>query len=158
MRESLKKSLSHSPAANWERYPNGSIVLCNACAAPIFRLDGGIGLGDKTGRAAEKFKPLDLVDLESLARREDIDAGVRARVRGWTPDQRKAHLALLRDMRTGDPMLCPVCKNCFVQVVSVTETEALDRSYTVELLTIPPEGGGTPAPLRGKVPGRDWLH
>ena len=158
MRESLKQSLAHSPAENFERYPKNSIVLCNACAKPIYRLDRGIALGDKAGRMASAFVPIDAIDLELLARREDVDAGVRAMVRSWDADARKAHLALLSEVRTGQPMLCPVCRECFVQVTSTTKNEALDRAYTVELLTIPPEGFGRPAPLRGKVPGRDWLQ
>ena|SRR5688572_8194472 len=158
MRESLKKSLEHTPATGWERYPKGSIVLCNACSLPIARLDFGIALGDKAGRKAAAFKPLDAVDLESLARRQDIDAGVQAKVRAMVREERLAHVAKLREFRSGDPMLCPCCHECFVQVVAVTEHEVLDKAYTVELLTIPPEGGGRPAPLRGKVPGRDWLH
>jgi hypothetical protein len=158
MRESLRKSLEHSPAAGWERYPQGSVVLCNACAAPIYRLDRAISLGDRAGASASAYKPLDDVDLTALAAREDIDAGVRARVRGWTAEERKAHLAKLHEARSGDPMLCPACGDCFVQVTSTERHEALDRAYTIELLTIPPQGMGRPAPLRGKSPGRDWLQ
>jgi hypothetical protein len=160
VRESLKRSIAHTPAAGFERYAKGSIVLCNACAHPVFKLDRGIALGDKTGQMASAFKPLTLADLESLAERVDIDAGLRATVRAMTLEQRVAHLALLREFKTGDPMLCPRCADCFVQVISVDKSEALDRSYTVELLTVPPQGAGTPSPIRGKRLGTygEWLH
>lgn len=159
MRDSLKKSLADSPVRGFERFPKGSIVICNCCAGPIFKLDQGIALGDKAGRMASAFKPLTLADLETLAAREDIDAGIRATLRSWTPDQRKAHIAKLREVRTGDPMLCPACDKCFVQVLAEEKTEALDKAYTLELLTIPPVGVA-PVALKGKQIGatKDWVH
>lgn len=159
MRDSLRKSLADTPAVGFERYAKGSIVLCNACALPIFKLDHGISLGDKAGKMASAFKPVTLADLETLATREDIDAGVRATVKGWSPSVRLAHVSALREMRTGDPMMCPSCADCFVQVLSVEKTEALDKSYTIELLTIAPEGQKTVA-VRGKQLGygKDWVH
>lgn len=158
MRQSLQKSLAHSPVKGFERYPKGSIVLCQSCAKPVFKLDTAICLGDKAGQMASAFKPLSLLDLADLGGRVDIDAGVRALVKAMTPEQRKAHIDSLREMRSGDPMLCPVCRDCFVQVVSVDKTEALDRAYTVELVTIPPSGPS--APMRGKTIGThgEWLH
>ena len=137
MRDSLKRSAEHTPAQGFERYPKGSIVLCNACALPVFKLDRGIDFGDKCGQTATAFKPLSVVDLAVLGERQDIDSGVRARVRAMTMDQRVAHVGKLKEMHTGDPMLCPVCLDCFVQVVSIDKNEVLDRSYTVELVTIP---------------------
>lgn len=161
MRDSLKKSLADSPVQGFERYPKGSIVLCNACAAPIYKLDGGIALGDKGGRMASRFKPLSLTDLNELAGRVDIDAGVRAKVNTWTLDERKAHLATLSEPKAGDPMVCPTCGGCFAQVLSTEQTETHDRGYVLELLTIPPVGMGRPAPMRGKVfagDRGDWVH
>jgi hypothetical protein len=157
VRESLKKSLADSPVSEFERYPKGSIVLCNACALPIFKLDYGISLGDKAGKAASAFKPLSVADLETLENRTDIDAGVRAVVKAMSPEQRARHINGLRDVRSGDPMICPCCAGTFVQVLSVEKSEALDNAYTIELLTIPPESA---PPVRGKRLGYagDWVH
>lgn len=159
MRESLKKSINASPSKGFENYPRGSVVLCNACGLPIFKLDRGISLGDRMGRMADVFKPLALVDLTDLMEREDVDAGVRAQLRSMGPDGRLEHSHKLHEMKTGDPCLCPACDQCFVQVTSVEMNEVLDRSYTVELLTIPPKGI-RPAPVRGKRLGyrKEWLN
>lgn len=161
MRPSLQQSLADSPASGFERYPKGSIVLCNECAAPIYKLDAGIDLGMKGGRAAQAFKPLSLADLTDLATRPDIDAGVRATIASWTPERKHAHLASLDEKKAGDPMICPACHGCFAQVLSVEKTETLDRGYVIELLTIPPFGRARPAPIRGKhFDGNrgDWIH
>lgn len=157
MRDSLKKSLADSPVKQWERYPKGSVVLCNACAAPIAKLDYGIALGDKAGRMAAAFKPITKADLDTLKGRQDIDAGIRAAVPSWAPDQQAAFLAKLHEFRSGDPMICPICQSCFVQVLSTEKNETLDKSYTIELLTIPPYGA---PPVRGKriAYGGDWVH
>lgn len=161
MRASLKQSLLDSPAEAGEsfRYPAGSIVLCTSCAAPIAVLEQGVALGDKAGKLAQAFKPLRPLHLEALARREDIDAGVRAWARGLTPDQQRAHLAALVEFRAGDPMICPCCHRCFVQVLSVERSEVLDKAYVIELVTIPPEGQAAVA-VRGKRLGahKDWIH
>lgn len=159
MRASLKKSLAHTPATGFERYPSGSIVLCQSCALPIFRLARAIDLGDKCGGLASAFVPVLARDLDTLAAREDIDAGVRGVLSTWTTEQRVTHVAKLREMRSGDPMLCPVCHGIFVQVVSVDRTEAIDAAYTVELVTIPPAGVRVPK-IRGKRIGvnHEWIH
>ena len=160
MRHSLRQSVADTPATGFERYPKGSIVVCNACARPVFKLDRAIDLGDKAGQTASAFKPLTNEDLTELAGRSDVDAGLRATVSGWTPEVRKAFIESLREMRAGDPMMCPSCGDCFVQVLSTEKHEVLDRAYTIELLTVPPFGAGRPSPLRGKRIGatKDWLH
>lgn len=161
MRPSLKQSLKDTPAGEQEtfRYPKGSIVLCNACAAPIAKLDFGLTLGDKAGRMARAFKPLSGSDLDRLADREDIDAGVRAFVRGLTPEARQAHLHGLREFHAGDPMICPCCHACFVQVLAVEKDAVLDKAYVIELVTLPPEGQRTLA-VRGRQLGvrKAWVH
>jgi hypothetical protein len=160
MRESLKQSVADSPAEQFEKYPKGSIVLCHACALPIFKLDFAITLGDKGGQAVKAFKPLGMADLDALVARDDADAGVRASISAMSHEQRVAHVSKLREFVTGEPMACPSCKACFVQVLAVTRHEVMDRSYTMELLTIPPAGIARPAPVRGKRLGykRDWVH
>lgn len=161
MRHSLKQSLKDTPASGFERYPKGSIVLCNACSLPVAKLDYGIALGDKAGRMAGAFKPLTTADLDTLLLREDIDAGVHAWVRSLTPDARKTYLAKLHEYRAGDPMLCPLCQGCFVQVLSVEKNEVLDRAYVIELVTVAPQGQKSVA-VRGKqlgtTKGKSWLH
>lgn len=153
MRESLKKSIDDR--AGFERYPKGSIVLCQSCARPIFKLDFGLTLGDKGGQAAKAFKPVSSADLDGLQARQDIDAGVRATINLWTPEQRKAHLDALHEVKTGDPMTCPICHDTFVQVLAVTKHEVLDKAYTIELVTIPPEGV-KPWAVRGRP--NLWVH
>jgi hypothetical protein len=161
-RESLKKSIADSPARNFERYPAGSIVLCNACALPVFKLDAAIALGDGGGRAAKAFKPVSMADLDGLIDRDDVDAGVRASITAMSHEQRVQHLQKLHEFKSGDPMLCPACGDCFVQVLAVTKHEVLDRAYTMEMLVIKPSGSGKDAPVRGRYigygPGKDWVH
>lgn len=161
MRQSLKKSIADSPVRGFERYQKGSIVLCNACAKPIFKLEAGFDVGMKAGRAASLFKPIGLADLMELEGRADIDAGIRATIASWTPEQKRAHLELLVAPRAGDPMVCTVCGGCWVQVLTTEVTETHDRAYTIELLTIPPLGAGKAAPVRGRRfagDRGDWVH
>lgn len=158
MRDSLKRSIADSPVRDFERYPKGSIVLCNACSLPILFLDRAISLGDRGGQSASAFKPLSVAQVDALRRREDIDAGLRVTLVAMTHEALTAHCAKLHEYKSGDPMLCPACECCFVQVLAVESHEALDRSYTMELLTIPPPGHGRPAPIRGKRPGVDVIH
>lgn len=160
MRASLKQSIKDALAGEDAfRYPKGSIVLCNACAVPVAKLDHGIGLSDKAGRMVNAFKPLTSADVDVLASREDIDAGVRVWATSLTPEGRQAYLAKLHEFKTGDPMTCPTCGGCFVQVLSVERHEVLDRAYVIELVTLPPQGQRV-VPVRGRKisPTGDWLH
>ena len=161
VRDSLKHSLADSPAGAGEsfRYPKGSIVLCNACAVPMAKLDHGIALGDKGGRMVNAFKPLRSADIDTLAAREDIDAGVIAWARGLTPEAKKHYLGALREFKTGDPMSCPICAGCFVQVIAAEKDAVMDRAYVIELVTIPPEGQRGVA-VRGRQIGatKGWVH
>lgn len=160
MRDSLIKSLADSPDRQFERYVKGSIVLCNACGKPIYKLEAGLPLGQKMGRAAAMFKPLNAADLLELEDRADIDAGVRAAIKAMTADEKLAHLARLNEPKAGDAVICPACHGCFAQVLTVEQTETHDRAYVLEFLTIPPLGGGRPEPVRGKRIGAsgDWIH
>src|SRR5688572_5196901 len=92
---SRHKSSADSPARQRAHYAAGSIVVCNACARPIYKLERPIGIGQHAGRGASAFKPISMADLADLAERTDIDAGLRTVIAGWTLDQRKAHLATL---------------------------------------------------------------
>jgi hypothetical protein len=159
MRDSLKQSAADSPIRGFEKYRAGSIVLCNNCSKPIFKLDRAVCLGDKAGKMASAFKPLSAADIRALADRDDIDAGISGMLRHWTPEDIQAHLDKLHEMRSGDPMLCPACDDCFVQVLSVDRHEVLDKAYTIEMLVIAPAGIES-APVRGRQIGTDksWVH
>jgi hypothetical protein len=158
MRDSLRRSIADSPATGFESYAKGSVVVCQSCAHPIFKLDRAITLGDTAGRMASAFKPLGLIDLAVLQDREDIDAGVRALVKGWSLEQRRVFIAKLREVRAGDPMTCPNCADCFVLVLSVDVHELLDKAYTIELVTIPPSGKVTALRGRRLGAGAGWVH
>lgn len=158
MRDSLRKSIADAKDPNFERYAKGSVVICNACAKPIFTLERGICLGDRAGKMVSAFKPLRMVDLETLEQREDVDAGVRASIRIMSLEQRRAFLALMREVKTGDPMSCPICNSCFVQVLAVDKHEVLDKAYTIELVTIPPSGKVTAIRGRRISASGDWVH
>lgn len=162
MRDSLKKSVQDSPVRGFEKYLKGSVVLCNACAAPIYKLDESICLGDKAGRMARAFKPLSVDDLRVLGARDDIDAGLRAWVRSKDVGQLQAHCALLHEIQPGDPSLCPVCGNGFTQVLAIEKNEVLEKVYTIELVTVPPFGAGRPVAVRGRQigahKGQEWVH
>jgi hypothetical protein len=161
VRQSLKQSLQDSVAGDQVdfRYAKGSVILCNACAVPMAILERGIALGDKCGRMVDAIAPLRVSDLVTLGDREDIDAGVRAFIKGLTPEQLQAHAEQSPRFRTGDPMICPYCHQCFVQVLSVERHETLDKAYVIELVTLPPQGHKV-LPVRGLELGADkgWLH
>jgi hypothetical protein len=161
MRHSLKQSLADSAAGDQVdfRYPKGSVVLCNACARPMAILEQGIPLGARCGRMVSAIAPLSVAQLVELGDRDDIDAGVRAFVKGLTPEQLTAHAEKGVRFTTGDPMICPYCAQCFVQVLSVEKHETLDKAYVIELVTLPPKGHKV-LPVRGLELGADkgWLH
>lgn len=155
MRNSLKRSIADSTVKNQDGYAAGSIVLCNSCALPIFKLDRPIGLGQKAGRGASAFKPVSLQDLADLAERRDVEPGFLAKINDWPLEQRHRHVGLLTEPKAGDPMLCPVCGGTFVQVLTTERDETHDRAYVIELITIPPKGTRA-APLTGR---KDlWVH
>ncbi len=158
MRDSLRKSLADTPATGFEWYAKGSIVICNACAKPVFKLDRAINLGEGAGKAASAFKPLGLADIDTLAHREDIDAGVRAFARSMTFEQRKAFIAGLIEIRAGMDMKCPICSGFPFQVIATEKQEVLDGGGTIEMLTIPPSGKALP--IRGRRIGAnaEWVH
>jgi hypothetical protein len=139
MRQALQDSLAGA-LLETIAYPKGSIVVCTSCAKPIYKLDRGLGAGDKAGRAASAFKPIGLWDLVDLQWRAHglVDAGLTAVLRGWTADEMKAHVARIGEPVAGDPMLCPVCGDVYVQARTAEVSDTQDRAYVIELLTIPP--------------------
>lgn len=161
MRQSLKQSLADSVAGDQVdfRYPKGSVVICNACAKPMAILEQGISLGARVGRMVNAIAPLTVPQLLELGAREDIDAGIRAFVKGLTPAELQEHAEKGVRFKSGDPMICPYCHKCFVQVLSVERHETMDKAYVIELVTVPPQGHKV-LPVRGLELGADkgWLH
>ena len=106
------------------------------------------------------FASIDGIELKlDLYRPDGPPAGLIVWVRSLSPDARKAYLGKLREFVTGDPMLCPLCHGCFVQVLAVERDAVLDKAYVIELVTVPPSGQRGVA-VRGKQIGatRDWIH
>jgi hypothetical protein len=143
-RRSVQDSIAASPAGNHAGYPAGSIVICVSCAAPIYRLERGIAIGEKTGRTADAYRPVRLKDLVELRDREDANAGVRAVLTAQSPAQLQAHCDRIPELRAGMPFVCPCCTRPFVAVRSSPDpreaNETLQRGYVIELVTIPPSG------------------
>lgn len=126
-------------------YTKGSIVICTSCARPLYRLERGIELGERMGRAAAAFAPVTASDLAILRDRHDVDAGVRALL---TAEPSLAQYAdRIPSPRAGQPALCPFCEQVFVQGRSTEVADTRDRAYVWELVTIPPIGN------RGRLVG-----
>ena len=132
MRASLKESIAQGE----ESYPAGSIVLCQSCLKPLYRLERGIGTGESAGRSVDAYRPVRPSDVYRLM--ESIDPGVAAVARGWTVDALANHCHGIPELRSGSPALCPCCGNSFVRVRALEAAEVIDRAYVLELVTIPP--------------------
>lgn len=140
MRQALRDSLGrrgHGAA----RYPRGSIVVCVSCGKPIYKLDRGIGAGERAGRSVQAFRPVSMADVRAIGRRRDavVDPGIVAAFRAWTPAEVAAHVAALREPRAGDPMVCPVCGDVFARARASEVSDTCDRAYVIELVVLPPE-------------------
>lgn len=143
-RKSVQDSIAASPAGNHELYAKGSIVICVSCAAPLYRLERGIYIGERAGRSADAYRPVRVQDLVELRAREDIDAGVRTVLLAQSPAQLAAHCDRIPELRTGMPLACPICTRAFVAMRSsgnpAEASETIDRGYVIELVTIGPPG------------------
>lgn len=157
-RRTVQDSIAASPAGNHEVYPKGSIVICVSCAAPIYRLERGIYVGEKAGRSAEAYRPVRVQDLLELRGREDLDAGLKTIIASMSTAQMKRHCDRIRTLVAGDPLVCPSCTRSFVAVRSSANPaeagETLDRAYVIELLTVPPVGQKGALLHGGKVRAR----
>lgn len=138
----MRAALEHSIARHGgqpDAYEKGSIVICTSCARPLYRLERGIGIGEKAGSFISAFAPVRAADLVILRDRTDVDAGVRAHLK---TEPNLAHYAdRIATPRTGQPALCPFCDQVFVQGRSVEVADTRDRAYVWELVTIPPTTG-----------------
>lgn len=136
LRESLKGALRETVV-----YPRGSIVLCASCGKPLYRLERGIGAGDKAGRAVSAFAPVRSVDLDFLLARPDVEPGLRAAIKALDGAHGRADfLHKIPSLRSGDPALCPICGRAFVFGQTAEKSDTIDRAYVLRLLTVPPKG------------------
>lgn len=143
MRASLARSLALRGGNPHDiLYPKGSIILCTACARPLYRLERGIGIGDKVGHSVTAFAPVRVSDLQTLLERRDVDPGVRALLTAEV--SLAGYVDRIAAPRTGQPALCPFCAQCFVQGRAVDAAEVHDRAFTWELVIIPPRGSMGP--------------
>lgn len=147
MRDALIDSLAQPGQATTDRYPAGAIVICVSCGRPLYRLERGIGVGERMGRARDAFVPVSPDDLLALSVRPDVPAGVVAHIRA-IPDLRVYVDAIPRP-RAGSPALCPHCQQVFVAARTAEVSDTIDRAYVWELHVIPP------LPMRG---GGRWLR
>lgn len=134
MRQSVRDSIAAGDGA--ESYPAGSIVLCQSCLKPLYRLERGIGVGESAAKSVDAYRPVRPQDVYGLM--EAIDPGVATMARLWTVETLKAHCHKIPELRTGSPAVCPCCGNSFVRVRAVEAAEVIDRAYVMELVTIPP--------------------
>ena len=134
MRASLTESIAHGDGA--ESYPAGSIVLCQSCLKPLYRLERGIGVGESAARSVDAYRPVRPQDVYALM--DAIDPGVATAARLWTVETLKAHCQTIPELRAGAPALCPCCGHSFVKVRAIEAAEVMDRAYVMELVTIPP--------------------
>jgi hypothetical protein len=128
-------------------YPAGSLVVCNACGVPLYRLQRNIWEGEKTSGTADRYAPVDARDVRRLMVQRDLEPGVRAAMRDLAADPRKlAYLERIPELRNGELPDCPACGKVWVRVHTSTgpdgKAEFIDRAYTWTLAVIYPEGGG----------------
>lgn len=151
MRRALLASLQRPGAV--DAYPKGAIIICASCGHPIYRLERGLSVGEKASRMVDAFRPVTPADLEALAGRTDVDAGVRAICLALTPQQRKAYCDALTAPRMGQPAICPRCKEAFIQGRTVEVSDTTDRAFVWEPLAIMPVGMDSPGIRGGRIHG-----
>jgi len=119
-------------------YAKNSIVICQHCMKPLYRLTRTIYVSEKANRTVDAYAPITMADIESLIASRGRAAGVAASLREWDQTKRAAHCASIPELRAGSPALCPACKHSFVRVRAPEAGEAADHAYTWELFTVPP--------------------
>lgn len=137
MREGLKDAIA--VAGHEEGYAKGSVVICQHCLKPLYRLTRSISVGERANRTADAYRPISVIDLEAMTAFRGRSAGVSAAIRSWTPEQRLEHCQQIPALKSGSPALCPACQHSFVRVRAPERGEVVDQAYTWELFTIPPE-------------------
>lgn len=154
----MRPALAEAIAAHGheEGYPKGSVVLCVECWKPLYVLEHGIGIGQRASRSVGCYRPMTAADFKALAERatrdHSLNPGLAGLWRSWTPEQRQAMADRIRPPKTGEDAQCPFCGRGWVFVRATEASEAIDKAYVWELLTIPPE---RPVPV-GVL--RAWSH
>ena len=128
-------------------YPAGSVVVCQACGVPLYRLTANIWEGEKTANTGDRYAPASLADVERLRQQRDLDPGVRAAMTVLKADPAKlAYLERIPELRNGPIPDCPACGKVWVRVVTSTgeagRAEVHDRAHVWTLSVIYPEGAG----------------
>jgi hypothetical protein len=129
-------------------HPKGSIVVCRTCGVPLYRLVANIWDGESCGDTRWKYAPVEMQDLQVLMERPDLEPGVRAAIKFWTPAQQYAHCTVIPALENGKEF--PECPSCHREMVLGEipqdrdgKARFIDRAYTkVCLKTIPPFGVG----------------
>ena len=137
-------------AGHEEGYAKGSIVICQHCFKPLYRLSRGIAVGEKANRTVDAYHPVDEKDIDRLSRSSGRAAGVAAALKAWTPEQRRAHCESIPMIKSGSPAMCPACGHSYVRVRAPERAEFVDQAYTWELFTLPPDA------LAPDVVVRNW--
>lgn len=122
-------------------YEKGATVLCANCFVPLYKLERGIGPGEKASRSVDAYRPISRAELRQL--RKEVSS-INAALKLWTDEDEKAHVRAIDRPKTGDPAVCPKCDHSFVQVFAPEAGEVLDRAYTWRLVTVPPMSAAYP--------------
>lgn len=134
-------------------YPKGSIVVCHACGVPLYRLVGSIWFSEKTSNTGWKYAPVSMADLQTLMERRDLDPGIRAAIKLWSPERQRQHCERIPMLKNGELPNCPSCAQPFVYALTSQgpegKSEFTDRAYVLQLATIPPVGKARPLTLVG---------
>jgi hypothetical protein len=154
MRQGLTDALKTSPNPTVDvAYPAGSVVVCYTCGKPLYTLQGNIYVGEKPSRSAWKYAPIRMEQLQVLAERGDLDAGIRAAIKAMSLDDQRTHCESVLSLKAGDMLDCASCKKPFVFARTSSnadgKAEFTDRAYVIQLATIPPIGKARRLTLAG---------
>lgn len=126
-------------------YAKDSIVVCQACGVPLYRLTGSIYAGDKVGDSLAKYAPVTVADLQALTQRFDLEPGQRAAVKAMSLDAQRQHcqrIAVPEKDTIGAN--CPACQKPFAYEYIADDTGGAsmfgDRAGHICLAVIPPFG------------------
>lgn len=127
-----------------ELYPKGSIVVCHACGAPLYKLQAALYIDEPIAKSTWKYAPLTLNDLFELITRTDLEPGQRALIKSLEPD----YLERVVSLKPGDFADCAKCKKQFVYAETRGNGDGpssfADKGYQIQLAIIPPFGKARP--------------
>lgn len=122
-------------------YEKGATVLCAQCFVPLYKLERGIGPGEKASRSVDAYRPITRAELRQL--RKEVTS-IHAALKTWTDEDETTHVNSIDRPKTGDPAACPKCARSFVQVFAPEADEVMDHAYTWRLVTVPPMSDAYP--------------